>query len=145
MTGHFGNFGGRFVPETLVAALEELEAVYMESRQNRAFQNELNDYLKHYAGRPTPLFYAERLSKKLGGPKIYLKREDLTHTGSHKINNTLGQCLLAKRIGSFASLRRQALGSTEWPRLQRQRSWDWNAKSTWGKKTFGARLSMFSA
>ena len=97
--GHFGTFGGSFVPETLVAALQELEAAYLGSKKDRAFREELDGYLKHYAGRPTPLFHAERLSKRLGGPKIYLKREDLTHTGSHKINNTLGQCLLARRIG----------------------------------------------
>ena len=97
--GDFGRFGGSFVPETLVSALNELDTAYSRAKRSKDFQDELRHFLRHYAGRPTPLFLAERLSKKLGGPKIYLKREDLTHTGSHKINNTLGQCLLAKSIG----------------------------------------------
>jgi len=97
--GHFGVFGGRFVPETLMPALEELTLEYERARQDPAFQEELQYYLKHYAGRPSPLYYAERLTRRLGGAKIYLKREDLNHTGSHKINNTLGQALLARRMG----------------------------------------------
>ncbi|HHW39909.1 MAG TPA: tryptophan synthase subunit beta [Syntrophomonadaceae bacterium] len=97
--GHFGIFGGRFVPETLMPALEELTLEYEKARQDPAFQEELRYYLKHYAGRPSPLYYAERLTRRLGGAKIYLKREDLNHTGSHKINNTLGQALLARRMG----------------------------------------------
>lgn len=97
--GHFGDFGGRFVPETLIAPLEELEAAYREAMEDASFLKDLEDYLRDYAGRPTPLYRAERLSKELGGATIFLKREDLCHTGSHKINNTLGQCLLAKRMG----------------------------------------------
>ncbi len=97
--GHFGIFGGSYVPETLVAALGELEKAYAESKSSREFKEELKYYLKHYVGRPTPLFYAANLTRRLKGPKIYLKREDLTHTGSHKINNTIGQCLLARRLG----------------------------------------------
>ncbi|MGB9791028.1 MAG: tryptophan synthase subunit beta [Thermacetogeniaceae bacterium] len=97
--GHFGVFGGRFVPETLMPALEELTREYEKARQDASFQEELRYYLRHYAGRPSPLYYAERLTKRLGGAKIYLKREDLNHTGSHKINNTLGQALLARRMG----------------------------------------------
>jgi len=98
--GHFGRFGGKFVPETLMPALAELEEAYQEARKDKqGFQEELNGYLRNYAGRPTPLFLAKRLKDHLGGARIYLKREDLAHTGSHKINNTLGQVLLAKKMG----------------------------------------------
>ena len=98
-TGHFGPYGGRFVPEALMAPLEELERAYHEASSDPAFQAELADLLHNYAGRPTPLYYAKRLSETLGGAKIYLKREDLLHTGAHKINNCLGQALLARRMG----------------------------------------------
>lgn len=97
--GHFGVYGGRFVPETLIPALIELEANYLEAKRDRGFQGELEYYLKEYVGRPTPLYLAERLTKKLGGARIYLKREDLCHTGAHKINNSIGQALLTKRMG----------------------------------------------
>jgi tryptophan synthase beta chain len=97
--GRFGVYGGRYVPETLVAALDELEREYNLAKADPAFQAELADLLKNYAGRPTPLYYAKRLTEQLGGAKIYLKREDLLHTGAHKINNALGQGLLAKRMG----------------------------------------------
>jgi tryptophan synthase beta chain len=98
-TGHFGPYGGRFVPEVLMAPLEELEHAYREASADPAFQHELTDLLTNYAGRPTPLYLARRLSEELGGAKIYLKREDLLHTGAHKINNCLGQALLARRMG----------------------------------------------
>ena len=97
--GRFGKYGGRYVPETLVAALEELETAYNNARKDRSFQRELRRLLMEYAGRETPLFFAEQLTRKLGGAKIYLKREDLLHTGAHKINNCLGQGLLARRMG----------------------------------------------
>jgi tryptophan synthase beta chain len=97
--GRFGAYGGRYVPETLMAALEELEAAYAEAQADPVFQAELNDLLHNYCGRPTPLYFAKRLSEQLGGAKIYLKREDLLHTGAHKINNALGQGLLARRMG----------------------------------------------
>jgi tryptophan synthase beta chain len=97
--GRFGAYGGRYVPETLVAALVELEQEYAKAKEDAAFQAELAGLLKDYAGRPTPLYFAKRLSEELGGAKIYLKREDLLHTGAHKINNALGQGLLAKRMG----------------------------------------------
>jgi tryptophan synthase beta chain len=97
-TGHFDGFGGRFVPETLICALEELEKEYAHARRDRKFKAELAYYLKEYAGRPTPLYLAKNLSRQLGIRKIYLKREDLLHTGAHKINNTLGQILLAVRM-----------------------------------------------
>ena len=97
--GHFGIFGGRYVAETLVPALLELERAYRRVRRDREFHRELSGYLTEYVGRETPLYWAARLSEKLGGAKIYLKREDLCHTGSHKINNALGQALLARRMG----------------------------------------------
>ncbi|MDD5617817.1 MAG: pyridoxal-phosphate dependent enzyme, partial [Candidatus Omnitrophica bacterium] len=97
--GHFGIFGGKFVPETLMPALQELEAEYKIAQKDKTFQKELDYLLAQYAGRPTPLYFAENLSKLLGSLKIYLKREDLLHTGAHKINNTLGQALLARRMG----------------------------------------------
>jgi tryptophan synthase beta chain len=97
--GRFGVYGGRYVPETLVAALDELERAYAEAREDAAFQAELDSLLADYAGRPTPLYFAKRLTDSLGGARIYLKREDLLHTGAHKINNALGQALLARRMG----------------------------------------------
>jgi tryptophan synthase beta chain len=97
--GRFGIYGGRYVPETLVAALDELEQQYAAAKADAAFQTELSVLLADYAGRPTPLYFAKRLTESLGGAKIYLKREDLLHTGAHKINNSLGQGLLAKRMG----------------------------------------------
>src|SRR3954451_3073840 len=97
--GHFGPYGGMFVPETLMAALHELAAEYERAKNDESFQNELSILLRDFAGRPTPLYFAERLTSRLGGAKIYLKREDLLHTGAHKINNALGQGLLAKRMG----------------------------------------------
>ena len=97
--GRFGLYGGRYVPETLMAALEELEAAYAQAKEDAEFQRELDELLRQYAGRPTPLFYAARLTQKLGGAQIYLKREELLHTGAHKINNCLGQGLLARRMG----------------------------------------------
>jgi tryptophan synthase beta chain len=97
--GRFGVYGGRYVPETLMAALDELDREYEKAKRDRKFQQRLDLLLKTYAGRPTPLFFARRLSAKLGGAKIYLKREDLLHTGAHKINNCLGQALLVERMG----------------------------------------------
>lgn len=98
-TGRYGNFGGRFVPELLMPALLELEEVYETAKNDPAFLQQVEYYLKQYVGRETPLYFAEQLTKKLGGPQIYLKREDLNHTGAHKINNTIGQALLTLRMG----------------------------------------------
>jgi tryptophan synthase beta chain len=97
--GHFGPYGGRYVPETLMHPLQELEEEYFRSQNDPEFQRELQYYLREFCGRPTPLYFAERLTRELGGAKIYLKREDLLHTGAHKINNAMGQILLAKRMG----------------------------------------------
>ena len=99
VAGRFGVYGGRYVPETLMAALEELERAYEKARRDRKFQDRLTYLYRNYAGRPTPLFFARRLTEKLGGAKVYLKREDLLHTGAHKINNCLGQALLVERMG----------------------------------------------
>src|SRR5215469_1992663 len=97
--GHFGPYGGRYVPEVLMSPLEELERTYNEAKVDPEFHRELEDLLTKYAGRPTPLFFARRLTESLGGAKIYIKREDLLHTGAHKINNCIGQALLARRMG----------------------------------------------
>src|SRR5881275_2535704 len=97
--GHFGPYGGRYVPETLMHPLQELEEEYLRCQNDPAFQREFEYYLREFCGRPTPLYFAERLTRELGGPKVYLKREDLLHTGAHKINNAMGQILLARRMG----------------------------------------------
>jgi tryptophan synthase beta chain len=97
--GRFGQFGGRFVAETLMPLILDLEQKYHAARDDAEFQAEMTDLRVHYAGRPSPLYFAERLSRETGGARIYFKREDLNHTGSHKINNCLGQILLAKRMG----------------------------------------------
>lgn len=97
--GHFGNFGGRFVAETLMPLILEVEQAYNEARQSEDFKRELDYFSRHYVGRPSPLYFAERLTAELGGAKIYFKRDELNHTGAHKINNTLGQILLARRMG----------------------------------------------
>jgi tryptophan synthase beta chain len=97
--GRFGEYGGRYVPETLMSAIEELDAAYQAAREDESFAMELGRLLRSYVGRPTPLYYAESLTRELGGAKIYLKREDLAHTGAHKINNAVGQALLARRMG----------------------------------------------
>src|SRR5688572_27405704 len=97
--GRFGEFGGKYVPETLMTAIEELERAYADAQADPAFEAELAGLLRDYAGRPTPLYFASNLTRQLGGAKVYLKREDLAHTGAHKINNAVGQGLLAKRLG----------------------------------------------
>src|SRR5437870_2943108 len=97
--GRFGPYGGRFVPETLMHALRQLTDEYLRARDNPEFQKQFHYYLRHYVGRPSPLFYAEGLTREAGGACIYLKREDLNHTGAHKINNCIGQALLTKRMG----------------------------------------------
>src|SRR5687767_14699669 len=97
--GHFGPYGGRYVPETLMYPLQQLEEEYFRAQRDPEFQKELDYYLREFCGRPTPLYFAERLTRELGGARIYLKREDLLHTGAHKINNAIGQALLAQRMG----------------------------------------------
>src|ERR1700680_2627480 len=97
--GRFGPYGGRFVPETLIPALQELEKYYAQARDDAEFQDQLTYYLRQYVGRPSPLYFAERLTRQAGGARIFLKREDLNHTGAHKINNCIGQALLTRRMG----------------------------------------------
>src|SRR6187431_651100 len=97
--GHFGPYGGTYVPETLIAALQQLTAEYEKAKNDPAFNEEFENYLREYVGRPSRLYFAKRLTEKWGGPKVYLKREDLNHTGAHKINNCIGQALLTKRMG----------------------------------------------
>ena len=122
--GRFGPFGGRYVPETLIAALDQLWVEYQRATQDPTFHRELEHLYRHYVGRPSPLYYAERLSEFCGGARIYLKREDLNHTGAHKINNSLGQALLTVRMGKRRVIAepRAAPGSA------------FNASSTWAKK-----------
>lgn len=97
--GHFGPYGGRFVSETLISALDDLQDTYLKLKDDKAFQAEFDADLAHYVGRPSPLYHAKRWSEMLGGAQVYLKREDLNHTGAHKVNNTIGQALLAKYMG----------------------------------------------
>src|SRR5215470_12518429 len=97
--GHFGIYGGRFVAETLMPLILDLERAYANAKADPTFQKQMDSYLTHYVGRPSPLYFAERLTAHLGGAKVYLKREDLNHTGAHKVNNVLGQIMLAKRMG----------------------------------------------
>lgn len=115
--GYYGRFGGAFIPEMLYRNVEELRVQYLEIMQDITFQQEYQQLLRDYVGRPTPLYFAQRLSEKYQS-NIYLKREDLCHTGAHKINNTVGQILLAQRLGKSASSLRRAPGSTVWPRLR---------------------------
>jgi len=110
--GRFGIYGGRYVPETLMPALMELESAYKAARRDRGFREELSSILRDYVGRPTPITEARRLGEALGGIRVFLKREDLTHTGAHKINNTIGQVLLAKRMGRPGSSPRPGPDST---------------------------------
>lgn len=112
--GHFGIHGGRFVSETLMAALEDLEKLYFRMKNDEQFLAEFDRDLAYYVGRPSPLYYAERWSKELGGAQIYLKREDLNHTGSHKVNNTIGQALLAKLSGKNVLLPKLVPVSMVW-------------------------------
>ena len=139
-TGHYGDFGGMFVPETLMAPLQELSEEYERAKADPEFQKELDGMLKDFCGRETPLYFAERLTEKLGGAKIYLKREDLLHTGAHKINNALGQVLIAKRLGKTrASLRRRGRVSMGWRPRRCARGSVWSVWSTWGRSIWSGR------
>ena len=136
--GRFGEYGGKFVPETLMAALNDLEAAYIDVQLDQEFNNELTGLLINYVGRSTPLTFASSLTEALKGAKIYLKREDLAHTGAHKINNALGQALLAKRMGKSGSLRRRVQVNMVWRRQLRVLCLIWNALFIWVRKTFNA-------
>jgi len=138
--GRFGRFGGRYVPETLVPALEELDAAYRAARADPAFTAELEELLRDFVGRATPLTEAPRLTAHAGGARILLKREDLAHTGAHKINNTMGQGLLAMRMGKSAHHRRdRRRASTAWPPPRPAPASAWSAWSTWARRTCAAR------
>ena len=126
--GRFGEYGGRYVPETLMHPLQELEDEYFRAQQDPEFQTELQYYLREFCGRPTPLYHAERLTRDLGGAKIYLKREDLLHTGAHKINNALGQAPAGPAHGARSgSLPRLVRGSTASPRPRSVPALVWSA------------------
>jgi tryptophan synthase beta chain len=134
--GHFGPYGGIFVAETLTAALEELRVAYERARQDPAFDAEFRYELKHYVGRPVPIYFAKRLTEKCGGARIYIKREDLNHTGAHKINNTIGQALLARNMSKPPRDRRdRAPACTAWRPRRWPRATAWNASSTWAWRT----------
>ena len=135
----FGPFGGRYVPETLISALDELGAAYDEATADPAFREDLDLLLRDYVGRPSPLYRASRLEASVDGPPIFLKREDLNHTGAHKINNTIGQVLLARRMESAESSLRQGRANTAWPPPRLARSSISSASFTWAKSTWSGR------
>ena len=115
--GRFGPYGGRYVPETLMFALRQLTEQYEQAREDPEFQRQFTYYLEHYVGRPSPLYFAERLTQEAGGARIYLKREDLNHTGAHKINNCIGQALLARRMGKPRVIAETGAGPTTEPMI----------------------------
>ena len=133
--GRFGIHGGQFIPETLMSAVTELETAYNHYKDDPQFVAELNYLFKEYTGRPSLLYYAEKMTKDLGGAKIYLKREDLNHTGSHKINNALGQVRWQRKWARQESLPRQVQDSTVSLLPQRPHLWEWSARSTWARRT----------
>jgi tryptophan synthase beta chain len=143
--GHFGRYGGSFVSETLVAPLEELCAAYDRYRVDPVFQAELAHDYRHYVGRPSPIYEAVRLSREVGGARILLKREDLNHTGAHKINNTIGQAMLPAAWARRESLLKRVLASMASRRRRWRRAWGWSAWSTWARWTSSARPSTCSA
>ena len=140
-TGHFGPFGGRYVPETLMHPLQELEEEYFRAQHDPEFQKELSYYLTEFVGRPTPLYFAERLTKELGGAKIYLKREDLNHTGAHKINNAMGQILLAKRMGKTRIIAETGAGQHGVATATVSAMFGMKASFTWARWIANARCS----
>jgi tryptophan synthase beta chain len=143
--GRFGPFGGRYVPETLMAAVDQLAREYDAACKDPSFWRELDWYLRNYAGRATPLYFARRLTAHLGGAKIYLKREDLAHTGSHKINNTLGQTLLTIRMGKKRVIAETGAGQHGVATATAAAAFACNAPCTWGRRMFVARISTSSA
>ena len=138
--GFFGLYGGRFVAETLMPLILDLEKAYAAAKDDPAFRGEMNGYLKNYVGRPSPLYFAERLTEYLGGAKIYFKREELNHTGSHKINNTIGQCLLAKAVGKKKIIAETGAGqhgvasATAAARIHRGHRSSISARSKWAAR-----------
>lgn len=143
--GRFGDFGGRFVPETLTRALDQLSEEYDKAKKDPEFQRELDGLLKTFVGRPSPLYHARRLSEAMGGAQIWLKREDLNHTGAHKINNTLGQALLTLRMGKTRVIAETVQASTAWPARPRVRISVCHAPFTWAAKTSAGKSRTCSA
>ena len=144
-SGRFGRFGGKFVAETLMSALVDLEQLYADLKDDANFQREFDLDLAHYVGRPSPLYEASRLSDHIGGGRIFLKREDLNHTGAHKVNNTIGQALLAKHMGKRRVIAGLGPGSTVWRAPQWLHDWVWSAMFLWVRRTFAANLSTSTA
>jgi len=140
--GHFGIYGGRFVAETLMPLILELEKAYAQAKADPAFQKEMGGYLTHYVGRPSPLYFAERLTEHCGGAKIYLKREELNHTGAHKVNNVLGQILLARRMAKSALSPRPAPACTASPPRRSARALVSTASFTWVRSTSSGKRRM---
>ena len=138
--GRFGTHGGQYIPETLMNAVLELEEAYGYYKKDPEFNRELTELLNEYAGRPSRLYYASHMTEDLGGAKVFLKREDLNHTGAHKINNVLGQVLLAKKWARHVSLQRREQGSMAWQRQLPQHLWAWNVKCLWEKRIQSVRL-----
>ena len=132
--GRFGIHGGQYIPETLMNAVIELEEAYNRYKDDPEFNRELTALLNEYAGRPSRLYYAERMTKDLGGAKIYLKREDLNHTGAHKINNVIGQMLLAKKMGKTRVIAETGAVSMAWLPQRWQPSWEWNVRFLWERR-----------
>ena len=144
--GRFGDFGGRFVSETLMPLILELEAEYEKAKTDDSFWAEMDDLWTHYVGRPSPLYFAERLTEHLGGAKVYMKRDELNHTGAHKINNVLGQIILARRMGTRnGSSRKPVRASTVWPRPRSAPSSVCNALSIWARMMLNGRPPTSSA
>ena len=140
--GRFGIHGGQYIPETLMNAVTELEEAYDYYKNDPKFNQELTELLNEYAGRPSRLYYAEKMTRDLGGAKIYLKREDLNHTGAHKINNVLGQALLAKKMGKTRLIAETGEVSMELQQQQQQLLWEWNVRCLWVKKIRSVRRLM---
>lgn len=138
--GRFGTHGGQYIPETLMNAVIELEAAYEYYKNDPEFNRELTELFNEYAGRPSRLYYAEKMTKALGGAKIYLKREDLNHTGAHKINNVLGQALLAKKMGKTRLIAETGAGQHGVATATAPRLWGWNVSCLWEKKIRSGRL-----
>ena len=143
--GRFGLFGGRFVAETLMPLVLSLEQSYEAAKVDPGFQNDMASFLKHYIGRPSPLYFAERMTEHLGGAKIYFKRDELNHTGAHKINNCIGQILLAMRMARRGSSPRPARASTASPQRRSAPASGWSASSIWARSMSRGRPATSSA
>ena len=139
-TGHFGPYGGVFVPETLIGALDQLEAEYIRAKNDPAFVREFECYLREYVGRPSRLYFARRLTEKFGGAKIYLKREDLNHTGAHKINNTIGQALLTRRMGKKRVIAETGAGQHGVATATVAALFDLSVMCIWARRMSAARI-----